>query len=161
MARHHDRAFDVRRVQAEIVDKGFGESLYRKFRSTVGGMRHTRPAPVRERQRGRLLHIFVTRATAGSHHNRKKASPRRRKVLGSSGAVDQPRSGKPNAKNRVQGFDGSVDNWTRHEKARRLDAGDRHIFDDCYPFPHRALYFARQRRFLRPRPFAPLGRRFH
>src|ERR1700739_3064563 len=43
MAGHHDRAFDVWSVQAEIVDQRFGESLYRKFRSTVGGVRRTRP----------------------------------------------------------------------------------------------------------------------
>lgn len=67
------------------------------------------------------------------------------------------RSGKPNAKSRIQGFDGGVDNWTRLDKACRLDAGDRHIFDPCYPFPYRALFLAGQRRFLRPCPLAPLG----
>jgi len=67
------------------------------------------------------------------------------------------RSGKPNAKNRIQGFDGGVDNWTRLDKACRLDADDRHIFDHCHPFSHRALFFAGQRKFLRPRPLAPFG----
>jgi hypothetical protein len=71
------------------------------------------------------------------------------------------RSGKPNAKSRIQGFDGGVDNWTRPDKACRLDAGDRHIFDHCDPFPHRVLFFAGQRRFLRPRPLALLGWTFH
>jgi hypothetical protein len=42
-----------------------------------------------------------------------------------------------------------------------LDAGDRHIFDHCDPFPHRVLFFAGQRRFLRPRPLALLGWTFH
>src|ERR1700733_13680663 len=43
MAGHHERAFDVWGVQAEIVDQSFGEALYGKFRSAVGGVRYTRP----------------------------------------------------------------------------------------------------------------------
>jgi exodeoxyribonuclease-3 len=50
VAGHHDRAFDMRRVQPEIVHQGFGEALYREFRSTIGGVRYAEadgsPEPV-------------------------------------------------------------------------------------------------------------------
>jgi hypothetical protein len=52
------------------------------------------------------------------------------------------RSGEPNAKNRSQSLDGGCDDWTPLEKACRLDAGDRHIFDDCYAFSRRSLCIA-------------------
>src|ERR1700722_14812216 len=43
MAGHHDRAFDMWGGQAEIINQSLRESLYRKFRGTVGGVRYTRP----------------------------------------------------------------------------------------------------------------------
>ena len=39
MAGHHHRAFDVRRIEPEIVDQRLGESLDREFGGTVAGMR--------------------------------------------------------------------------------------------------------------------------
>src|ERR1035437_9294975 len=50
VAGHHDRAFDVRRVQPEIVDQRFGETLHGEFGGAVGGVRHAHskrgPEPV-------------------------------------------------------------------------------------------------------------------
>ena len=40
MAGHHHRAFDVRRVEPEIVDQRLGEALHREFGGAVGGVRH-------------------------------------------------------------------------------------------------------------------------
>src|SRR5947208_14823796 len=39
MAGHHHRAFDMRRIEPEIVDQRLGESLDREFGGTVAGMR--------------------------------------------------------------------------------------------------------------------------
>ena len=58
------------------------------------------------------------------------------------------RSGEPDAESRIQSPSGDFDRRTPLEKARRLDDGDRDIFDDRYPLPDRALYFPGQRRFL-------------
>src|SRR6267142_539065 len=43
MAGHHHGAFDVRRVETEIVDQRFGESLHREFGGAIGGVRYARP----------------------------------------------------------------------------------------------------------------------
>src|SRR5690349_10543630 len=37
---HHHRAFDMRCVETEVVDEGFGKSLHREFRGAVGRVRH-------------------------------------------------------------------------------------------------------------------------
>src|SRR6185437_3640413 len=39
MARHDDRALDVRRVQPEVGLQGFGEALHRELGGAVGGLR--------------------------------------------------------------------------------------------------------------------------
>jgi hypothetical protein len=39
MTGHHDRAFDVRRVEPEVVDQRFGKSFHREFGGRVGGVR--------------------------------------------------------------------------------------------------------------------------
>src|SRR5438552_17214021 len=39
LARHDDRAFDVRRVDLQISDQRLGKTLYGKFRGRIGGMR--------------------------------------------------------------------------------------------------------------------------
>ena len=92
------------------------------------------------------LRFTLPGASVTTSSGRKKASQPDRKVLGFSRAVDQPRDGavSQNAKNRFQSLDGGFDDWTPLEKAYRLDADDRHIFDDRYAFSHHALYFAGQ-----------------
>ena len=50
MAGHHHRAFDMRRVEPEIVHQRLGKSLHREFGGAVGGVRHAHanrgPEPV-------------------------------------------------------------------------------------------------------------------
>ena len=41
--RHDDRAFDVRRMHAEIADQGLGKALHGELRRAIRGMRRTRP----------------------------------------------------------------------------------------------------------------------
>ena len=43
LARHDDRAFDVRRVDLQISDQRLGKTLYGKFRGRIGGMRDAWP----------------------------------------------------------------------------------------------------------------------
>src|SRR5262249_15205485 len=43
LAGHDDRTFDVRRVDLQISDQRLGETLYRKFRGRIGGMRDAWP----------------------------------------------------------------------------------------------------------------------
>src|SRR6202043_3162427 len=43
LARHDDRAFDVRRVDPQISDQRLGKTLYGKFRGRIGGMRDAWP----------------------------------------------------------------------------------------------------------------------
>jgi hypothetical protein len=42
MAGHYHRTFDVRCIQPQIADQGFGKTLHREFCGAVGGMRHRR-----------------------------------------------------------------------------------------------------------------------
>src|SRR4029077_6718591 len=43
LARHDDRAFDVRSVDLQISDQRLGKTLYGKFRGRIGGMRDAWP----------------------------------------------------------------------------------------------------------------------
>jgi len=43
MAGHHDRAFDMRRVEPEVVDQRLGKSLHGEFGGAVGRVRCAHP----------------------------------------------------------------------------------------------------------------------
>src|SRR6202035_4207703 len=43
MARHDDRAFDVRSVEPELAYQRFGKALHGEFRRTISRMRHVGP----------------------------------------------------------------------------------------------------------------------